>query len=355
MRSRYVDIESMRRRGELSDRELGDAYWSMGVGALLGCLVASVGLLVVIGPAERPPLSDIDYAFRQRWTWMNELSPLFLGPFAGTLLGGFFARRIVERRDPFGLNRSASGRLGPYYELLLGLPVAGAAAGALAFAVVNPGPGLVSAGAGSQATRYRDDAAFQGVGALILTGASIGLGLGLLLTGVALRRRAARGATTPRSPVRAAGSVCWRMGLCGLAGLVAGAVAGWLLFGLADRPLELVRDRAPASIEQWDWLNEGRHVLVGASVGLFAGLIAGRLLASRALRAAGLDGMPFGPLGTVWRWLLALPVVATVAAFVVYEMQNPDNVFDATLPIVMGILFGLSLALLVAGARLRRT
>ena len=146
---------------------------------------------------------------------------------------------------------------------------------------------------------------------------------------------------------------CRRIAVVGILGAAAGALVAYGLFGLADRPLELVRDPGPARFEQWDWLNEGRHVLVGATVGLFAGMIGGRLLAEPPLRAAGYEGMPFGPLRRMWRWLAGLPVLAVTAAFVTYEMQNPDRIFDEVLPVTLGLLAGLALALLVISVRLR--
>jgi hypothetical protein len=64
--------------------------------------------------------------------------------------------------------------------------------------------------------------------------------------------------------------------------------------------------------------------------------------------------MPFDVLRRQWKLLAGLPAVTALAVYLVYRVENPDRIFDATLPIVLGILLGLCFALIVAGARLAR-
>jgi hypothetical protein len=276
------------------------------------------------------------------------------------MIGMLLGRRIADRRTAGSLYSASGERVAPYVGLLIGVPLLGAVAGALLLAIVNPGPGLVSAVAQrplSEGGGRYGNAAVEGAGALVLSGLMVGTALGLLLTGRAFRRRAEQAEPvkrTPRNPHPAVAAACLSMGLASVAGACICALGAWLLFGLADPPLELVRDRIPLEDQQWDWLNEARHVLVGSAVGFFGGLVSGRVRARRPLRAAGLAALPLGQLRRAWRWLVGMPLVTTCAVFVLYEQQNPDRIFDETLPVVWGLLSGLALEHIAPGLRLRR-
>ena len=119
----------------------------MGAIGLACCAALSLLTLLILGPGERPDPLPIQYVFRQRWTWVNVVAPLFILPFPAMIGGVLMARAIAGRRQLLPLSGQVDEYMPGLVDRLGAPPVAGAIAGALLCAVVNPGPGLISTGA----------------------------------------------------------------------------------------------------------------------------------------------------------------------------------------------------------------